>query len=166
MAIVLVVINHSLTILYSVPIFIRCINEILIIIGISCRNYSIYISGVYFCVFMNFVVSFFILALILTIFDNGIENSEEGLLFSFIILIALLIYIEFSIYVCYIKKVKNHCNLTIDIIYPIQTSNTQDNDGLYNPVQNIDNQGIAAPVISPEVSTDNKETIYKITPHE
>ena len=166
MGIVLVAINDILSITISIPVFIRCISEVLIIIGISCRNYILYTSGVILCFVINIVISFFIYPF-LRWFDYELENSEDALFLVLLIFTGIQIYTEFSIYICYIKKVKNHCSSNpAGVIYPVQTSNAQDIDGLYNPIRNIDNQVIDTPIISPEINTDNQEIIYKNTSSE
>lgn len=164
--IVLVAINHFVSILISIPVFIRCFIEILIIIGISCKNYILYKSGVILCFLINIVKSIFIFAFF-SVYDDESEHSLEALALFFIIFTAIQIYIEFFIYICYIKKVKNYCSSNpAGVIYPVQTSNDQDIDGLYNPIRNIDNQVIDTPIISPAINTDNQEIIYKNTSSE
>ena len=138
-----------------IPISFHLFSEIIIFFGIILKSYNTFIIGVVICFTSGIYELHFILLLL--IFSSAYSVDTDGSIIFIIVLIltAILIIIECSVYGYYTRKIKNHFNPNLGgIIYPVQNINGQP---IYPAFQNIGNQDIATPILSPQ---ENQAIIY------
>ena len=120
-----------------VPILLHFFAEIIIFFGIRLKSYKTFIIGVV----ISFISGIYELQFIflLLILSSAYDVDTDGSIIFIVVLIltAILIIIECSVYGYYTRKIKNHFNPNMGgIIYPVQNINAQP---IYPAFQNIGN---------------------------